>query len=215
MRRRSLKTLAEQVAVPHTAILVIDMQNAFFAEESNLGDKAAKRTLIPRLQQFLEKARAKHVPLVFIRAVISDDDASVRRRTVGKGRRANSFRPGSPGGVFIPEIQPQPNDILIEKTKYNAFLNTPLDARLRNRGITTVIATGIYTNVCVGMTAYDASMRNYYVVVPDDLCVGTDEELHRSTLQNINRYFGTVTSSDELLQMWEAKVEAEKRVTVP
>ena len=50
MRKRILRRLEDKVAASHTAILVIDMQNSFFAEGSTLGDAAAKRSLIPRLQ---------------------------------------------------------------------------------------------------------------------------------------------------------------------
>jgi len=203
MRGKSLRTLEEQVAASHTAILVIDMQNTFFAEDSTLGDKAAKRALIPRLHQFLDKVRSKRLPLVFVRMVQTDDDATLRMRMRrNRPSGGDNLRPGSWGAELIPEIQTKAGDILIEKTRYNAFLNTPLDARLRSRGITTLVVTGVYTNVCVGMTACDGSMRNYYVVIPKDLVVGTDESLHESALLNIERFFGTVTSSEKLMRIW-------------
>jgi nicotinamidase-related amidase len=53
------------------------------------------------------------------------------------------------------------------------------------------------------MTACDGSMRNYYVIVPNDMCVGTTEQQHESFLSNIGSFFGKVTSSNELLQIWE------------
>ena len=215
MRRRILSRLEDKVAASHTAILVIDMQNSFFAEGSTLGDANEKRALIPRLQQFITKARARHINLAFIRMVQTTDDASLRMKARPNRRRAkNSLSPGSWGAEFLPEIQPQAKDIVVEKTRYNAFLDTPLDVRLRNRGIVTLVVTGVYTNVCVGTTAQHASMRNYYVVVPGDLAVGTDEDLHESTLSNIGRFFGAVTSSDELLQIWEGKPESTKDLSL-
>src|SRR3989338_8515158 len=116
MRGKILRTLEEQIAKSHTAILVIDAQNAFFAEESTLGDKAAKRALILRLQKFLEKSRAKRIPLVFVRMVQTDDDATLRTRA----RRIRpssklSLRPGSWGSELVPEIRSKAGDILIEK----------------------------------------------------------------------------------------------------
>lgn len=204
MARKILRSLEDKVAIRHTAILVIDIQNSFFTEGSTLGDRTAKRSLIPLLQEFLDRARARSITLVFVRMVTTDDDSSLRMKE-RRGRRGakGGMRPGSVGVEFLPEIQPKDGDIIIEKTKYNAFLNTPLDARLRNRGIDTLVVTGVFTNVCVGTTAQEGSMRNYHVVIPGDLVLGTDEDLHESTLLNIGRFFGTVTSSDELLQIWE------------
>ena len=46
-------------------------------------------------------------------------------------------------------------------------------------------------------------MRDYYIVVPNDLVAGTDDRLHHNTLLNIERNFGVVTSLAELLQIWE------------
>ncbi len=208
MARKILRKIEDKVAIRHTAILVIDMQNSFFAENSTLGDVTEKRSLIPRLQKFLARARAMGLTLVFVRMYQTDDDASVRMTARRSRRKAKSGpRAGSWGAEFLPEFQPQAGDIVIEKTKFNAFLNTPLDARLRNRGIATLIVTGVYTNVCVGTTAQAGSMLNYHIVVPKDLVVGTEENVHESTLLNIDRWFGTVTSSDELLQIWEGKHE--------
>ena len=208
MRRRILRRLEDKVAISHTAILVIDMQNSYFAQGSTVGDATAKRSLIPRLQQFINRARAKRVNIVFVRMVKTDDDISLQMRARPNRRSAkNNMSAGSWGAKFLPEIQPQPRDIVIEKTKYNAFLNTPLDARLRNRGIATLIVSGVYTNVCVGTTAQEGCMRDYHIVVPKDLVVGTEESLNESYLLNISRYFGTVTSSDELLRIWEGRHE--------
>ncbi len=206
MAKKILKSLADKVAIRHTAILVIDMQNAFFSEGSTLGDAEEKRFLRPRLEQFLAKARARCVTLVFIRMYQTDDDSSIGMKARSSRRKVKGGpRAGTWGGEFLPEFQPQTGDIVIEKTRFNAFMNTPLDARLRNRGIATLIVTGAYTNVCIGTTAQEGSMRNYHVVVPEDLVIGTDENLHESTLSNIGRFFGTVTPSDELLQIWEGK----------
>jgi len=124
------------------------------------------------------------------------------RANPNRRRGTSNLSPGSWGADFVPEIKPKAGDILIEKTRYNAFLNTPLDARLRSRGIATIVAVGAYTNVCVGMTACEGSMLNYYTIVPRDMVVGTDESLHEGALANIGRFFGTLTSSDELLQIW-------------
>ena len=59
-------TLASLVARQHTAVLVVDMQPMFTARP--LFPPLAE--VLPRLQRFLDGARAAGVPLVFIRQVI-------------------------------------------------------------------------------------------------------------------------------------------------
>ena len=109
---------------------------------------------------------------------------------------------GSWEAEFTPEIQPEANEIVIEKTRYSAFVKTDLDARLRELGIATLIVTGVATNICVETTCREGFMRDYYIVVPNDLVATLSEELHRCSLMNLNRWFATVTSSEELLQLW-------------
>ncbi len=78
-----------------------------------------------------------------------------------------------------------------------------MDKKLRDMGITTLVVTGVATNVCVQATVQDGFMSDYYVVVPSDLVAATDEKLHDITLLSIDRFFGTVVSSQELIQIWE------------
>ncbi len=103
---------------------------------------------------------------------------------------------------FTPEIQPEANEIVIEKTRYSAFVKTDLDARLRDMGIVTLVVTGVAANICVETTCRDGFMRDYYIVVPNDLVATMSEELHRCSLMNLERWFATVTSSAELLRLW-------------
>ena len=57
---------------------------------------------------------------------------------------------------------------MLEKPRYGAFHGTDLDLILRNRGIDTVIITGICTNVCCETTAREANMRDYKVFFISD-----------------------------------------------
>ncbi len=107
---------------------------------------------------------------------------------------------GSWEAEFIPEIQPEAQDSIIEKTRYSAFSRNDLDSRLRGLGITTLIVTGVGTNVCVETTCRDGFMRDYYIVVPNDLVATTDSKLHDGSLSNLDRYFARVVPSSEILR---------------
>jgi len=203
-----LTNLAQKVAIPHTAVLVIDMQNVFCAEgypPDREVDKTMIRAMIPRLQQFLTQTRRKNIPIIFIRTVMNEEDFSspIKELNIRNyGRDVDFCMRGSWEAEFTPEIQPEANEIVIEKTRYSAFVKTDLDARLRELGIVTLIVTGVATNICVETTCREGFMRDYYIVVPNDLVATLSEELHRCSLMNLNRWFATVTPSEELLRLW-------------
>lgn len=202
-------TLAQKVATPHTAVLIIDMQNGFCTEGAFGGagrDMSAIRSMIPRLQQFIDKARKKNVPLVFVHVVRGESQVSGAMRELWQRNHWStpSMERGTKGADFIPELLPKKDEITLEKTRYSAFVNTDLDAQLRIMGIKTIIVTGVGTSVCVETTARHGFMLDYYVVVPNDLVGGSDKKLDDNALLNLNEHFATVLPSAEILQVWKA-----------
>ena len=207
-----LTDLAQKVAIPHTAVLIIDMQNAFCAEGYPTPDTDKKmiRNMIPRLQNCLTQARKKNVNIIFIKTVMDEDDFTPPIKDLCLrvyGREIAYCMRDSWEAEFIPELQPMDNEVVIEKTRYNAFYKTELEAKLKELGIVTLIVTGVGTNVCVETTCRDGFIRDYYIVVPNDLVATMSEELHKSSLYNLGRWFATVTSSEELLRLWDAEVQ--------
>ena len=65
--------------------------------------------------------------------------------------------------------------------------------------------TGVVTNVCVETTAREAFVRDYYVAVVKDGTAAYSQADHDMTLFNIDRFFGEVTSIDELQSIWPAR----------
>ena len=162
--------------------------------------------MIPRLNNFLTEARKRKAAIVFVGTVMDDDDFSPAIKELcirHYGREVAYCLRGSWEAEFIPEVQPEARDVIIEKTRYSAFARNALDSRLRGLGITTLVVTGVGTNVCVETTCRDGFMRDYYIIVPNDLVATTDSSLHESSLKNLDRYFAKVISSAELLKLWK------------
>jgi len=86
------------------------------------------------------------------------------------------------GGVLA-EITPEPGDIVLEKTRWDFFLYTELDAVLKNLGVKRLIVTGINTNCCVESTARTGMQLNYEVAVASDACSSDKQELHDNGLK--------------------------------
>ena len=82
---------------------------------------------------------------------------------------------------------------------------TDLESILKANAIRTVIVTGCMTNVCVETTARDAFMRDYYVLVPSDAAATYIQEDHDASLRNIDRFFGQVTTTEDLKVAWSSR----------
>jgi nicotinamidase-related amidase len=84
------------------------------------------------------------------------------------------------------------------------FFTTPLDAYLRNLGITTVILTGVSANIAVNGTSIEAMNLGYRVVVPGDGIAGDPPEYVEQLLRYTIRNLAIVTTVDQILAHWNA-----------
>lgn len=196
-----LPTLEEIVRTKRTAVMIIDVQNDFCSPEF-----PAYQAMLPKLQRFVAEARRNSVPLVFTQAVHSEKtDSPVwfsRYRT--RPHRQQVCRLGTPGADFHPMVQPAPEDVVVQKHRYNAFIGTDLELILRAQGIEALLFTGIATNVCVENAAREAFQRDFWTIMVDDCMAAHSEEAHQMTLTNTERGFGIVTTSDQVIQIWQS-----------
>lgn len=112
-------------------------------------------------------------------------------------------RPGvdeqPPGSGFVPEMQPRPGDIAIVKHTVGAFYGTGLADQLRERGVATVVMTGIATTMGVESTARAASDHGFDVIFAADAMSGITSAEHEQALTVVLPRFGEVVSTDEVL----------------
>ena len=195
------------------ALIVIDMQNAFVAEGAVFETPGA-RTMIPRLEQLIQFARASRIPIVWTQSDHRPPYGGLMLRKFPAIAEDHILWQGEPSYEMYPHmLQPREGKLeyKIVKHKYDAFFETDLDAILRYCQVDTVIITGTATNACCESTARSAFMRDYKVVFPSDLNATFDEAMHLATLKNIDLLFGRVVSSNELLAAMEAALETRSR----
>jgi ureidoacrylate peracid hydrolase len=212
-----LATMREKVDPRHAALLVIDMQNDFIADGGLIAQDGRDRTeairLAERLPDFISAARKARVMVIFVRNIYTTDqnlflsaawlEQAVRKRKGGY-TSIPVCAPGSWGGDFFGNVRPEPGDAIVSKHRYSAFHDTNLDTILRANGIRTVITTGVVSNVCVETTAREAFIRDYHVVLPRDGAAAYSVQDHEQTLSNIDRFFGELTSIDEICAIWRS-----------
>jgi ureidoacrylate peracid hydrolase len=192
----------------HTAVLVIDVQNDFCASgghtEVNLGkDVSDCQAVVGPINRLTATARRAGIPVIWVKADYDRAYLSrpIRAKQAARGIKTAYCVSGSWGAAFY-EVAPQDGDIVIEKHRHSAFVGTELEQILRDRGIQTLVVTGVQTHVCVESSLRDGSARGYYIVVPKE-CVGSfDRALHEATLRCIDLHFGEVATTQDLLDRW-------------
>ena len=172
------------------------------------------KEMAEHLPKLIKTARAAGVFVVFVRNVYTSEQnfylsdvwlEQAARKRAGGYTRIPVCAAGSWGGDFYGDVRPEPNDPIVTKHRYSAFYNTDLDTILRANGIRTVVFTGVVTNVCVETSAREAFVRDYYVVVASDGTAAYVQADHDMTLKNIDRFFGEISSIDELTALWPAR----------
>ena len=100
---------------------------------------------------------------------------------------------------LVPEISPQPGDLIITKRQWGAFYGTELDLQLRRRDVKTIVLGGISTNIGVESTARSAYEHGYAQIFVEDAMTSHSAEAHEFALKNIFARIGNVRSTDEVL----------------
>ena len=171
-----------------SALLVIDMEQGFLSPASPHCIPAAAAT-VPAIARALDTARAKGIPVFFVKRLYRPDGSDVEL-TRWEGWRAGgrAMAPGSTGELSgqAPEaLRPQPGDYTIIKPRWSAFFQTELDLVLRRLGVRTVILTGTTTPNCIRTTAYDAIALDYNTVVLADCTSSRSDEVQRANLEDM------------------------------
>jgi ureidoacrylate peracid hydrolase len=98
--------------------------------------------------------------------------------------------------ALVDELQPQPGDLLVPKSRYSGFFNSQLDSTLRARGIRNLVFCGVATNVCVESTLRDGFHLEYFGLVLEDATHQAGPEfLQKAAIFNIETFFGWVTNT--------------------
>jgi ureidoacrylate peracid hydrolase len=202
------------VSPKETALIVVDMQNAYASEGGYLDlagfDIGGAAGVIERIKVLTEAARAAGVTVVYFQNGWDADYQEAGgpgspnwwKSNALKAMREKSELQGkllARGGwdyELVDALKPQPGDLVIPKPRYSAFFNTSLDSALRSRGIRNLAFCGIATNVCVESTLRDGFFLEYFGILLEDACHQAGPEfLQAATVYNVEKFFGWVAST--------------------
>ena len=195
-----------------TAVVAVDMHRGHL--DPAVANSAARRGALrprDRAAALFADLRARGVPIVHVVTEYRDaaeiaanpfwkaahDDPTKARKGILRHNLA-----GSPGTEIIPELHDERDVVVRGKKRYSVFTPTDLEFVLRRRlGVDTVILAGINTTTCVLCAAFEATNRDFRVVVAADAVDSMDgEDMHRFALKLIAAALGWPLTHDEILQ---------------
>ena len=204
--------LAELAAPGHTAVVTQECQGAVIGPDAGLAALAeeARRVALPNIVRLLPAARAAGVHVVHCLVQRRPDGlgSNHNAKIFALGRGEVEIAPGTPGAAVLPELGPDPTDLVLSRWHgVGPMGGTDLDAVLRNLGVSTVVVVGFSLNIAIPNFVMDAVNAAYRVVLPKDAVAGIPTEYGAAIIANTLSLLATITTTDELLQSWQQHAE--------
>jgi ureidoacrylate peracid hydrolase len=219
MTRLDTKPDAIEVDLSASAIVVVDMQNAFASKRGMLDvggmDISGAPRVISAIKPVLEAARTAGIPVVYLQMGYKPDLSNAGGPGSPNARKELAMRlmgdhpelkgklltEGTWDFAIVDELAPRPGDLVVVKTRYSGFAGTTLDAQLRDRGIRYLFFAGIATNVCVESTLRHAYFLDYWpILLVDGTMQAGAPSAQQATVFNVESFFGWTMRSQGLLQ---------------
>jgi ureidoacrylate peracid hydrolase len=213
--RRGREHVFEDLDPRRTALVVVDMQNAFMLPGVAHTLCPMAQEIVPNINRLAKAVRESGGAVVFIKTTYAEETEiswstfyAISRPEQNR-KRAAALAPGSKGHDLWAGLDVRPEDLVVEKNRFSAFIqgSSNLAELLRARGIDTILVTGTVTGVCCESTARDAMMLNFKtVMVSDGNAAATDED-HNASLAAFYLTFGDVMSTDMLIKSLSANAD--------
>jgi len=189
-----------------SAVVVVDLANDFVYAGGVIADAGGPeyqkraQAIVPGLARLLDAARKAGVTVVYATDAHTPDDAELRKWPPHAMK-------GSHEAEIVAAVAPEPGDLVLEKRTYSPFVETDIDARLRERGIERLYVTGLHTDCCARHTSGDAFQRGYDLVWVTDALQAFTQEQHEQGLEYYRAWYASdadrqFTTVDELSREW-------------
>lgn len=229
MRTVELPAEPEPIALDldRTALLVVDMQNAFASPGGMLDlagiDVRPAADVVANARLVCEAARRADVPVVYLTIGYPPDlstaggpDSPNRQKELAvclmrerPELRGKLLTFGTWDFEIVPDLAPQSGDAVIVKSRYSGFHGTDLDSMLRSRGVRNLLLVGIASNVCVESTLRDAYFLEYWpVMIADATMPAGSAEIQRATEFNVKTFFGWVAAAEDVASVLSSRASS-------
>jgi ureidoacrylate peracid hydrolase len=211
--RRGREHVHDNLDPRKTALVVVDMQNAFLMPGVAHSLCPMAQEIVPNINRLARAVRSTGGAVVWIKTTFTEETVKSWStyyeisRPEQNAKRAEALAAGSKGHELWSELDVQPDDPIVEKKRFSAFIqgSSNLADVLRERGLDTVLVTGTVTGVCCESTARDAMMLNFKTVMVSDGNAAMTDEDHNASLASFYLTFGDVMSTDLLVECLRRK----------
>jgi ureidoacrylate peracid hydrolase len=196
-----------------SALLVIDMQNAFCHPEGTLGisgvDVAPAQATYAPVRRMAEAFAGAGLPVIWTRQVHLARDASRARKVLAAHtakRKQVSALAGSWDAAFVDELADLATDptFVVTKHRFGSFYETRLRSLLDMLGVRALFVAGVTANACVETTLREAYLRDFDVVAVTDAIAAVRPQWTETAQAVWEQYFGALATSEEVLE-WLAQ----------
>ncbi|BBK34904.1 nicotinamidase-related amidase [Stella humosa] len=160
---------------------------------------------VDQVARLAHAARSAGAPVFFTRFTLDPggSDIGVYGRKRDLLQREDWCLDGTPGAELLPELGPEPGDVVFVKKKPSGFFGTPLLSYLVDRGVDTVIVVGGATSNCVRATVFDSSSYNFRTIVAREAVFDRIPISHAVSLFDMDRQFADVVGCDDIVAYLE------------
>jgi ureidoacrylate peracid hydrolase len=205
--RRGREHVFAEISPARTALIVIDMQNAFMLPGVAHALCPMAEKIVPNINRLAAAMRSSGGTVVWLKTTFTQDalenwSTYFEMVTPQQGaRRIAALTADSKGHELWPTLDVNADDLIVEKNRFSAFIqgSSKLAEILRARGIDTIVVTGTVTNVCCESTARDAMMLNFRTVMVTDANAALTDEDHNNSLCAFYLSFGDIMSTERLV----------------
>jgi gluconolactonase len=200
-------SLSRPVLDPRRVALIIqDLQNDTIAEggafaSGGSADHARSQDVVANVRRLADAARRLGTPVIHVWMVQNPGAQGLKQNAPlfrALKEQAASQR-GSWGAAPVPGLEPQADDIVVEKMRMNAFHGTNLATLLDGLGTQTLVITGAWTNMSIEHTARHGADAGYEVVVVSDGTSTLNDEWQHAALRYAMTNIGDVATVDEVI----------------
>ena len=204
IRRRGTLHVFEKFDPGSTAMVVVDMQNAFVAPGA-LAEVPKAREITPNINRIAKALRGAGGTVVWIRGHVESNRGPWAHYLANFERNPDSWsralEPDSEGWQFWSDLDVKDDDMIVGKDRYSAFWgHGNLAQKLRDHEINTVIVTGTLTNSCCESTARDAMQNDFATIMVMDANACRSDEEHLATMCTFINSFGDVLSTEQIVK---------------
>jgi len=210
-----MTTPLENLDARTSALLVIDLQNAFIHDKGTLGisgvDTQRLSSIVPVLAELIPRCQAAGIPVIWtVQEHFAVDASRARKKLAGhtSRRKQVSALAGTWDEEIVDELKPlaavNPSHV-IRKHRFGAFYETRLEMMLKMLGTRTLFVAGTTTNACVETSIREAYLRDFDVVALEDCISGVNGEWEQTAQKVWKQYFCEISDSKQMARWIEAQ----------